>query len=41
MLVGDVRPLIEARPCAALTRWFAPLPEGIPAGAFPAGWVPA
>lgn len=40
-VVGDVRPLLEGRPCWELTgRWFDPLPGGIPAGAFPAAWVP-
>jgi glutathione S-transferase len=40
-MVGDVRDLIEARPCARLaTDWFEERPGRIPAGAFPAGWVP-
>lgn len=40
--IGDVRPLIDARPCAQLaTRWFGERPGNVPAGAFPAGWVPA
>ncbi|MGK2937875.1 MAG: glutathione S-transferase [Solirubrobacteraceae bacterium] len=40
-IVGDVRPLIDARPCAELaTRWFGERPGEVPAGAFPAGWVP-
>ncbi|HEX2161388.1 MAG TPA: glutathione S-transferase N-terminal domain-containing protein [Thermoleophilaceae bacterium] len=39
--IGDVRPLIEGRPAGALVdRWFEPGPADIPAGAFPAGWVP-
>jgi glutathione S-transferase len=39
--VGDVRPLIEGRPAAKLVdSWFEPGPADIPAGAFPAGWVP-
>lgn len=40
-IVGDVRPLIDARPCAQLaTRWFGERPGDVPAGALPAGWVP-
>lgn len=40
--IGDVRPLIEGRPAARLaTAWFEPGKADIPAGAFPAGWVPA
>jgi glutathione S-transferase len=39
--IGDVRPLIDGRPCARLAeRWFKPGTADIPAGAFPAGWVP-
>jgi glutathione S-transferase len=39
--IGDVRPLVEGRPPATLVeRWFEPGPADIPAGAFPAGWVP-
>jgi glutathione S-transferase len=42
MTLGDVRPLIEARPCASLARrWFADRPGDVPAGALPAAWVPA
>jgi glutathione S-transferase len=41
LTVGDVRPLIEARPAAQVARkWFDDRPGLIPAGAFPAGWVP-
>lgn len=40
-VIGDVRPLIDARPAAQLaTRFFDERPGAIPAGAFPAGWVP-
>jgi glutathione S-transferase len=40
-LVGDVRPLITARPSwEATQRWFDALPGEIPAGAFPARWLP-
>jgi glutathione S-transferase len=39
--IGDVRPLIEGRPCANIVAsLFEPGPADIPAGAFPAGWVP-
>lgn len=39
--IGDVRPLIEGRPAAKLVDcWFERGPADIPAGAFPAGWVP-
>ena len=41
MSLGDVRPLIEARPTARLTRYFPPLPGEIPAGVLPAEWLPA
>lgn len=39
-LVGDIRPLIDARPAARLAGWFDERPGDVPAGAFPAGWVP-
>jgi glutathione S-transferase len=40
--VGDVRPLIEGRPAEQVARrWFDDRPGFVPAGAFPAGWVPA
>jgi glutathione S-transferase len=39
--VGDLRPLLEGRPSAEFwRRWFPGRPGEIPAGAFPAGWVP-
>lgn len=42
LTVGDVKPLIEARPAVAVARkWFDDRPGLVPAGAFPAGWVPA
>jgi glutathione S-transferase len=42
LTVGDVRPLIEARPAVQVARkWFDDRPGVVPAGAFPAGWVPA
>jgi glutathione S-transferase len=41
MSLGDVRPLIEGRPAARLTRYFPPLAGEIPAGVLPAEWLPA
>jgi glutathione S-transferase len=42
LTVGDLRPLIDRRPSGLLARRFFPeYPGDIPAGAFPAGWVPA
>jgi hypothetical protein len=42
LTVGDVRGLIEARPAVQVARtWFDDRPGEVPAGAFPAGWVPA
>jgi len=42
LTIGDVRPLIEGRPAEQLARrWFDAYPGDVPAGAFPAGWVPA
>jgi glutathione S-transferase len=42
LIVGDVRPLIEGRPAEQLARrFFDDRPGEIPAGAFPAGWVPS
>jgi glutathione S-transferase len=42
LVVGDLRPLIEGRPGEAIARrWFEHYPGDIPAGAFPAGWVPS
>jgi glutathione S-transferase len=41
LTVGDLRPLIADRPAAQIARrWFPDYPGEIPAGAFPAGWVP-
>jgi glutathione S-transferase len=37
--IGDVRPLIEGRPAAALTRYFPPMPGEVEAGALPAEWL--
>ena len=42
LTLGDLRPLIEGRPAEQLARrWFGDYPGDVPAGAFPAGWVPA
>ena len=42
LIVGDLRPLIEDRPGGALARrWFPDYNGDIPAGAYPAGWVPS
>ena len=42
LTLGDLRPLIEGRPAEQVAmRWFADYRGDIPAGAFPAGWVPA
>jgi glutathione S-transferase len=41
MSIGDVRPLIENRPAAGLTKWFPPLVGEIEAGVLPAEWLPA
>jgi glutathione S-transferase len=42
LTVGDLRPLLEGRAGEAVARrWFADYPGDIPAGAFPAGWVPS
>ena len=42
LIIGDVRPLIEGRAGEAIARrWFPDYPGDIPAGAFPAGWVPS
>jgi glutathione S-transferase len=41
MSIGDVRPLIDGRPAAELTRYFPPLVGEIEAGTLPADWLPA
>jgi glutathione S-transferase len=38
--IGDVRPLIEGHPCETTKRFVEPGKADVPAGAFPAGWVP-
>jgi glutathione S-transferase len=41
LTVGDLRPLIEGRPAEAVARrWFPDYAGEVPAGAFPAHWVP-
>ena len=42
LVLGDLRPLIEGRAGERIARrWFPDYPGDIPAGAFPAGWVPS
>ena len=42
LTVGDLHPLVVGRPLEALARrWFPDYPGLVPAGAYPAGWVPA
>jgi glutathione S-transferase len=41
MSIGDMRPLIEGRPAATLTKWFPPIVGEIEAGVMPAEWFPA
>ncbi len=38
--IADVRPLIEPRPAARLTRYFPPMVGEVPAGVLPAEWLP-
>lgn len=41
-IIGDLEELMADRPAEAIAhRWFPDAPGEIPAGAFPAGWVPA
>jgi glutathione S-transferase len=41
-MVGDLDPLLAGRPAGEFwAEWFEPLPARLPAGAYPAGWVPA
>lgn len=37
--IGDMRPLIEGRPAAQLTKWFPPMVGDIEAGVLPAEWL--
>ena len=42
MTLGDLRPLIEERPCGRWARRLFPETNGsVPAGAYPADWLPA
>ena len=41
LTIGDVRPLLDARPAATLARYFPPTVGEIPAGTLPASWIPA
>lgn len=42
LCIGDLRPLMEGRAGETIARrWFPDYPGDVPAGAFPAGWVPA
>ncbi|HST55205.1 MAG TPA: glutathione S-transferase N-terminal domain-containing protein [Solirubrobacteraceae bacterium] len=42
LTVGDLRPLLDGTACERIARRFFPeYPGDVPAGAFPAGWVPA
>jgi glutathione S-transferase len=42
LVIGDLEPLLGERPGERLARhWFPDYPGAIPAGAYPAGWVPA
>ena len=37
--IADVRPLIDGRPAAGLTRYFPPSVGEVPAGVLPAEWI--
>jgi glutathione S-transferase len=39
MSIGDVRPLIEGRPAAGLTRYFPPMVGEVEPGALPGEWL--
>ncbi|MCB0876047.1 MAG: glutathione S-transferase, partial [Solirubrobacterales bacterium] len=42
MTIDDLEPLLRDHPGERIARrWFPEFPGGVPAGAFPAGWVPA
>lgn len=42
LTIGDLRPLLDGRPAEQIARrWFPDYAGEIPAGAYPAGWVPA
>jgi glutathione S-transferase len=40
LTLGDVRPLLDARPAATLARYFPPAVGEVPAGTLPASWIP-
>jgi glutathione S-transferase len=40
MSIGDLRPLIAARPSAQLTRYFPAMVGEVPAGVLPPDWLP-
>lgn len=41
LTIGDLAGLLDGRPCTEVARrWFPDYAGAIPAGAFPAGWVP-
>jgi glutathione S-transferase len=41
LTLADVRPLLQGRPCAELTRYFPPRVGEVPAGVLPGEWVAA
>ncbi len=41
LTLGDLRPMIEPRPAAALARYFPPSVGEVPAGVLSAEWIPA
>jgi len=41
LTLGDLQPLLASRPAEEIARrWFPDYRGEVPAGAFPAGWVP-
>ena len=42
MTLGDLEPMLAGSAAVRIAvRWFPEVPGHVPAGAFPAGWVPA
>jgi glutathione S-transferase len=41
LTIADLRPLIEGRPAAELTRYFPPMVGELPAGVLPSSWIAA
>jgi glutathione S-transferase len=39
MTIGDVRPMVDARPAARLTRYFPRMVGAVPSGVLPAEWL--